>query len=746
MIFFFLFILGFVSLGFQTLLLREFLVIFSDNELIIGIFLFNWMLTVGVASYVGELFVKRIGNIKKFFEYLVFFTAFIIPADIFLVGLIRRFFQKIPTEMLGLVSAFSFSFLAVFLVCIVFGLLFVYSANMFYLNGRPAVLPIGKLYAVETAGCVFGGFLTTMLLIRYFSPLQISLIFSSLIFLLLSVYFKKRYLIFLIFFVPLLYKSDKLEKLIISYQWKGFNTVETKDSIYGKITVLKDGEAVDFYENSSKVYSTVLSAKNEEITHIPLLLSYGYKNVLLLGGGFNDIREILKYPVGKVVYVEQNSVLIELLKKYSDDKTKSLLKNPKLKIISTDGRFFIKKTANKYDCVILDVPPPLTGLANRYFTKEFFLEVKKILSEKGLFIFSLLSSENYISDEQKHLTASVYKTVKSVFNYCEIIPASNNYFICSLEKQNISSKFIKRKIAEKNIRVKYLTSFYVDYILRCDRLEKLEEWVNEKQKEVRCNTDFRPASYLYGLKFWLSFFGTKLTSSINLSSLANRFFEIILLYFLTIFFFIKVKKCFYELVVVVVSSASIILALAMIFAFQSEYGYVYQKIGILLSVNLLGISAGSFLSERFFKSKTFTTECPPTIRRAGTEVTEKEFRIKTPCIPCSPWQGFYTIKLTVICMTIFSLILTFMSENKLFVSAYLFYLFVIIAGFFIGFIFPLAVVKDRIGRFYALDLLGALIGSIFVSLIFIPLFGIAMTCFFVALCLFLLTIFIFFVK
>ena len=168
-----------------------------------------------------------------------------------------------------------------------------------------------------------------------------------------------------------------------------------------------------------------------------------------------------------------------------------------------------------------------------------------------------------------------------------------------------------------------------------------------------------------------------------------------------------------ELVVVVVSGASIILALAIIFAFQSVYGYVYQKIGILLSLNLLGISVGSFLSEKYFRGK---------------------------------YNNIVAIKLSIIFMAVFSLILTVMSKNQLFVSAYLFYLFVLTAGFFIGFIFPVAVTENRIGKFYALDLLGAIIGSALVSLIFIPLFGITVTCFFVAVCLFLLIFLIFFVK
>ncbi|MFH1540565.1 MAG: hypothetical protein ABID79_01775 [Elusimicrobiota bacterium] len=762
MISLFLFILGFISIGFQTLLLREFLVIFSNNELIIGIFLFNWMLVVGVACYIGEIFIKRIRDIKKIFKYLVFATIFIIPTNIFLIGFLRKFFQKIPSEMLGLISAFSFSFFSVFLVCLIFGLWFVYCVNIFSSNEKNVALPTGKLYAIEVMGCVFGGFLTNILLIRYFSSFQISLIFSALIFILFSIYLAEtkypadccensgnkekenlplfhetrqddnskfpdnfaaprretgeiktlafhilmRYGLFLILFATLFYNSNKLEKFLISYHWKPFNVVETRDSVYGKIIVLKDKEAIDFYENSNKIYSTVLSTKNEEIVHIPMLLSDGCKNVLLLGGGLNDIKEILKYPVDtllKVVYVEQNSVLVELLKKYADDSTKILLKDPRVKIVSTDGRFFVKGITDKYDCVILDASPPLSGVANRYFTKEFFLEIRNILSEEGVFVFPVLSSENYMSDEQRYLTTSIFKTVKSVFSYCESIPASNNYLISSSKKYDINSEIIKRKIVEKNIKTKYLTPFYIDYIFRKDRLEKLEECVKEKQEEVLCNTDFRPISYFYGLKMWLSFFDRKIFSKLEAYFTTNIVFaSVISLYFFVILFFVKIKRKNCELIVVVISFTSTALMLAIIFAFQSVYGYIYQKIGILISTNLLGISVGSFLSEKFFSKNC---------------------------------NNAVVVKLTIIFMTIFSLILAFVSINKLFLSSYFFYFFIFIAGFFLGFVFPLVVTENRIGKFYALDLFGALVGSILVSLIFIPLFGIIITCFFVALCL-----------
>ena len=45
-----LFALGFLSIGTQIYLVREFMMVFNDNELIIGLVLASWMLITGLGS------------------------------------------------------------------------------------------------------------------------------------------------------------------------------------------------------------------------------------------------------------------------------------------------------------------------------------------------------------------------------------------------------------------------------------------------------------------------------------------------------------------------------------------------------------------------------------------------------------------------------------------------------------------------------------------------------------------------
>ncbi|MEW6556482.1 MAG: hypothetical protein AB1349_03905 [Elusimicrobiota bacterium] len=698
-----LFLLGFVSLGYQILLLRELLVVFFDNELVIGIFIANWMLIVAVGSYITERGRVKIENADKLLKICVLLTAVITPSELLGIRVARHLTNKAPTEMLGLIPVFVISFLTVVVICFLFGSWFVLSAQIFRQRNSA-----GIVYAVETSGAVFGGFITNIILIKYLSAFQISLFFSALIFgFLIFASYKKFFLFWILVLLGIIFfHSETIDRFSFSQQWKPFEPVETKDSFYGRVTVLKAGDTdYDFYENSTKIYSTIPSVQNEEITHIPLALVPSCKNILLLGDANNEINELLKYKIIKIDYVISNPVFFEVLKKYSAD-----FNSLNLKVHLADGRFFVKQITEKYDCIILNISPPLTGLANRYFTKEFFGELKKILSPDGILIFPLLSSENYMSDEQRFLSASVFNTVKSVFEYCETVPASYNYFLCAAKKIEIIPEILKRELQIQKITTKYLTPYYLDYILRKDRVEKLADWISSKKAFTGLNYDFQPLCYLYGLRYWLSYFNSRLVSfspSITRWLVAVLFFSYIFL----VLFFVKIKKLLFESALVVISFLAMVFELILIFAFQSVYGYIYYQIGLLFSLNLLGIGTGSYVGGKMFKQET---------------------RVKT-------------IKNTMWFIILYSLILGSLFKIGMTIPLSVFYVLVFIAGLFVGLIFPLVTTKETIGKFYALDLLGALAGSISASLIFVPLIGTINTCFFVGLSL-LLTILIIFVK
>ena len=56
---------------------------------------------------------------------------------------------------------------------------------------------------------------------------------------------------------------------------------------------------------------------------------------------------------------------------------------PSLHIVTTDARGFIRDTDERFEAVILDAPDPATTQINRWYTTEFFAEVKRVLAPGG---------------------------------------------------------------------------------------------------------------------------------------------------------------------------------------------------------------------------------------------------------------------------------------------------------------------------------------------------------------------------
>ena len=98
------------------------------------------------------------------------------------------------------------------------------------------------------------------------------------------------------------------------------------------------------------------------------------RRVLLVSGGVSGTaREVLKYGVEAVDYVELDPrdprggrrFLPESLARSADPRHQR----------PTAG--YVKQTAERYDVVILDVPDPSTSQINRFYTREFFAEVRR---------------------------------------------------------------------------------------------------------------------------------------------------------------------------------------------------------------------------------------------------------------------------------------------------------------------------------------------------------------------------------
>ncbi|MEA2037831.1 MAG: fused MFS/spermidine synthase, partial [Nanoarchaeota archaeon] len=564
--------LGISSIITQIIAIREFLSVFQGNELVFGIILANWLLLVGLGAYLGKYFEKAKIGFLIVAQIIIAFLPFL---HIFFIRNLRNIFF-LPGQLLGIVEIFFSSFVILLPYCLISGFLLTYACNIFSLKKDSKT--IGKVYFIDNIGDIIGGLLFSFILIYFFNPFQIVflLMFINLISAIMLSKFIRKYILFLFLilllaatFISFLYVD--LDELTREQQYKNQELLEYRDTPYGNLVVTKTADQINFYENGVILFTTQNTIANEETIHYAMVQVSEPKDVLLISGGVSGtVNEILKYGA-KVDYVELDPGIIELGKEY----TKNI---DNVNVINNDGRLFVKRTKNKYDLVIVDLPDPSTAQLNRFYTVEFFSEVKNILKEDGVISSSLSSSENYLNLEIRKLNSALYNSLKEHFNNIIIIPGDKNFFIAS---DNDLSYDISSLV---QVDTKYVNEFYLTGKLTKDRIDYAKNSIIE---DTKLNKDFNPVTYYYHLLHWMRHFRF------------NVMLFFIFLIALMVIYLMRIKPIPFALFTSGFAASS--LEIVILIGFQVLYGYAYHQLAILITSFMIGLAVGSYYMNKKIK-------------------------------------------------------------------------------------------------------------------------------------------------
>ena len=678
------FLLGFLALSFQIFLLREFSVHFYGNEITFGLVLASWLLWGGVGSILASKFKF---NLPKFPQ---FYYAIILLFPLCLIGLrFSRFFLKLlPGEITGMIPILIFSLSIAFFVSFPLGMLFVF--NTHFQKGN-----LSQVYLLESIGSSAAGLIVYLLFIPVFSNWQGTAIISALSSIVIFFSFGGRkhkfsvvlILLFLVLFSAFDFNSQKI-------YWKPYFLIESKDTPYGKLQVLKTEEQISLYNNTLLDYSYPNLSASEESVHFALLQNPEVKTVLLVGGGAGgSLREVLKYPEAEIDYVELDPEIIRLSLKFLPEEGRKVFQNNRVHTFYQDGRAFLNKIQKRYEVIILNLPEPATAQINRFYTKEFFSIVKKKLTEEGVFSFRVPSAENYISFERQNFLASLYFSLKEVFPVIKIVPGSTNIFLASSYPLSIEADEISQKIEDLNLQNTYVSPHLLFSRLNPLRVNLLKEKISEGKKTI--NLDFIPISYFYNSVLWSSQFKgleRKIFSFLsNIRSFWLLDFPLALfLFFLFILWLKRRKSSFYLVPLAVMGFTTIVFEIVVIISFQTLYGYLYRRIALLLAAFMIGLSLGSLRGKK-----------------------RKKF-------------DFTSLLFIQFCFML--LVFLFYPFLKIHPPEILFFVFLLFLGFLGGDLFIVSnhlFLKERknYGLGYGLDLLGSFLGALAASSFLIPLVG-----------------------
>jgi spermidine synthase len=588
------FLLGFSSAVSQFLVFRELMTALYGNELVFAGLMSCWFIAVAVGCGAYTFLEKKFPARPYVTEGLLAAGGSFLPLTVIMTRGLRTVMGWPPGQVLDIFSVLGISFLVIFPLALVWGALF--KAIMTYAcrQGQKEGLA-GKVYGVEAVGFAAGGVAAVIALNRT-GTLDIAwlVFFLHLIFLaLMARSFGRSWLILtaaVFFFVTGC--NQKIESLSRAWQWQGFEVVDSRDSVYGNLTVLERRGERSLFENGLLSGTTHDALTSEESVQYALLAHLDPGRVLVVGGGpAGMVREVLKHPGTTLDYVERDPLIIRLLLDFFPGISRDL-GNSRVHYVFEDGRRFIRLKEASYDVMIVAIPDPQTLLSNRYYTKEFFAQAARALLPGGILSLRVSGSENYVNQEGRAFLSSVYRTLKSVFAEVRVLPGSSYIFLATDTKGGIAftPDALASRLRDRGVDTQYVRDYYFNDRFSARRLEAGQDVVSGNGLD---NTDERPAAFLLSLGYSSTRFGPVFSRII-------RFFE----HSSFVLFLIPLALAAGMLAAgarVVPRSGIVVLAAgftqmafqtATVLLFQSFYGYVYSALGVLTGLFMLGIFFG----------------------------------------------------------------------------------------------------------------------------------------------------------
>jgi spermidine synthase len=695
-----LFMLGMTAMSVQVIMIRESMALFHGNELIIGLFLGIWMMLTAAGAYIASwpfhvpCSMFRVPFLKSTIENdsskppCLPASALILLSLLPITTLSSLIFLRYTLVPFGIMPGPGLTILIIFIAllpfCLVSGMLFpILVQSLSALKGK---ILLSEGYALESAGSIVGGILFSLVFIFILTSFESLLILalSGLCLLVTWYLYLKRiapviYIVIIGIIFVALYKAVKPEQLVNYLQFRKMTVLAVKNSPYGKLTATSLGDNVFIYENGVPVTTGDDDVYREESVHYAMLLHQSPSKVLLISGGTSGmIEEVLKYPVDKVDYVEENPWLIRFAMKY-----RPLPDDRRVGYVFADPRIFFTENDDKYDVILINTPDPNSAAQNRFYTTEFYNLLKSRLNAGGILSMSVPAAGNYMSGTSGQIHSVAYNTLKTVFSQVRVIPGAKDYFLAS---DSTIEQSIFRDFQRKGIRNNYVNPYYINEELLKMRSDLI---MKDILTDTQRNSDLKPFVFSLLLKQWLERYKI------------NSWLIPLILMLLLVLSLIFLGPLNLGLFTGGFTASG--LEFILLIWLQVIYGYVYQVIGLFFAIFMAGLVIGSWV--------------------VGSGIKEYSFK------------GFIWIQGLLACLSLLiaglMLIIRSGSPNLLIIS--LIFILLAITGLLVGIQFAISAqlrkeeIQISAGESFSADLLGSAIGVILVSVYLVPQFGLPVT-------------------
>jgi len=589
------------------------------------------------------------------------------------------------------------------------GWLFRRAAGVFVKEGRS----VAAAYSIESAGGIAGGFLSSLGLhwgVQNFALALIGALIAAAAPLLITAGARQSQSRFpavtlCAILLLCLYQAPALDGVMT--RWNHPSLLQSQDTPYGRISITQREQQVSVFVNNALAFETE-GTEAEHFAHLAALQHPRPERILILGGGIEGtVAEVLKHGPVAVDYVEVDPAMIGTVREHLSPQGQEPLRKPGVRIITDDPRRFLQ-AEGRYDLILIGMPEPSSGQANRFYTLEFFKLCRDRMKPDGIVALKIQAAENRWTPQMTERALSIHGALLSVFGNVLIIPGDTDVVTASLVSLPSDPQILVDRLRSRGIRSRLISEPFIRYLLTNDRFSEVGETVQTRTAPL--NTDRRPICYQLTALLWLSKFYPALTalSFGEIESLMKEkrtWIAAAAGLLLILFVFARMRPSWRgTLLVGVAGFAGMVFETVLILQYQTRHGVLYRDLGILITAFMIGLTAGSFAVAAAARGKS---RYRTLARKWGIGFV----------------AGFILLGTLAFFQTRISLF-TDLAETAGLLAA---------AGFLVAGVFAYASfrrVPDQekaISPLYAADLFGGCLGSVAASLFMVPLFGMDLT-------------------
>ena len=635
---------GVQALVTQSLLVREALVVMFGSEFAWGVVLFAWLLGVAVGGYAGGVLGPRLKRPDTGLVFTLLLLSIAACAQLWVFRGLRLWLDVAPGELLPLTRTALAALVFVAPVGALVGLAFSVACCVYHTptNQQPAdqrespaspstqagFWSLGNVYALESLGSLLGGVAFSYWAVEHCTPIQTALLCAALTLAACSgfavAHGGKRTGGYLLagsagaaFAAALLY-GDALEARLVARRWQstapGYRIITTVESKYQNLALAQREDLFTLYGDGHVLTSFPDPYTNVPLAHFFMCQHPAPRQVLLLGGGAEGLlTEILRHPVEHVDYLEPDARKIELIRPHLPEDDQAALEDERVTVHFQDARHYIKTCRDRFDLIIALLPEPLSARDARFFTTEFFAELRQAAKSQAVVGTMIAATPSSLTPEAGRYVASIRATIRPHFPEVTIgwddpavLLAATEPGLVSIDPQVLTQRYFDRHVDAPRFHPAWFDGA-TDWL----DPDKLRQRAGELDAVTQfdLSTDLKPSIYLDRLVLW-----ERMTDA-NSPGMIARLREVgwptlgtgvaglIALIFLACYVRDRLRRrtaatsTWPTRAAVITSVATtgfttMALSIIWLFAFQNLYGYVYQRIGLIVAVFMAGLVLG----------------------------------------------------------------------------------------------------------------------------------------------------------